>query len=137
MTSEKKKWPVITVDQWERAGTRLYGDDKLQWQFKCSVCGHVQIPEDFRQYNTGNLPPDIAYQCCIGRFMPDDTVRDAFNGKGKGPCDYSLGGLFRIPGVEILTPDGEPHYAFAFADPIPEDILNDSKMQNVQVCEDR
>lgn len=37
---------------------------------------------------------------CIGRWCKG-KVRNAFSSEGKGPCDYSGGGLFRLNPVEV------------------------------------
>src|SRR5215831_13752339 len=40
----------LSLEDWEREGNERFGPDKLQWRFQCPNCGHVQTPEDFRQY---------------------------------------------------------------------------------------
>jgi len=94
---------VISQEEWEAEGEKLFGPDKIQWKFVCPNCGNVQCSEDFRKYKDVGATPSDAYFNCIGRFMGPDV---GTLGDGKSPCDYSLGGLFILSKIVIRTPYG-------------------------------
>ncbi len=94
----------ITKQEWLDEGERLFGADMWCWQFVCPSCGHVQSPEDFRQYKDQGATPDDARFNCIGRFNGHIHV-DAFGGPGSGPCNYTSGGLLNISPVRVTDRD--------------------------------
>lgn len=109
---EKDNADEITVEEWEAIGKRLYGEDKMKWAFKCPNCGHKQTVEDFRPFKDKGAQPDTALFSCIGRWMPSEGTL----GNKKQPCNYTLGGLFKLSSRVVVTPDGKRFGAFMFAD---------------------
>ena len=79
------------------------------YRFRCPVCGNIATPQDFKAIGAD---PEKAAQECIGRHMPDS--RDAFGGKGVGPCNYAAYGLLRLG--EFVTIDGEKVPVFPIAE---------------------
>lgn len=95
-----------TVDEHMALGKQLYGDDMYAWRFKCPCCGHVASTQD---YKDAGAPEGAVGFSCIGRWA--GMKREAFGGKGPGPCNYAGGGLFSVGPVKI----GNDTY-FDFAD---------------------
>lgn len=99
----------MTKKEWEAEGERRFGDNKLEWKFKCPACGHVISVKDYKDAGAPNGA--IAFSC-IGRYL-DAEPREAFvakKDKGKSPCNYAGGGLVGLNSVEV---DGENYFEFA------------------------
>jgi hypothetical protein len=96
----------MTKDEWETKGQKRFGPDKMQWKFICPCCGHIASVAEWQAI--GAAVGEVAFSC-IGRHM--DKPREALGGKGKGPCNYAGGGLFKLNPVSV---DG--HQVFAFAE---------------------
>jgi hypothetical protein len=94
----------MTRDEWLAKASELFGNDMMKWSFVCPSCGHVASVQDYK--NAGAPSSAIAFSC-VGRWM--DEKHEAFQ-KGKGPCNYSGGGLFAINPVEV---DGDRYFDFA------------------------
>jgi predicted RNA-binding Zn-ribbon protein involved in translation (DUF1610 family) len=107
----------MSFEEWESLGKKLYGDDKRQWKFKCPSCGHVQSPEDFRKYKEKGAFPSDAYYNCLGRYDP--TSEGTIFKKGQ-PCNYTLGGLFKLSSRVVVDGD-KRHAVFLFADEVTSD----------------
>jgi|ERR1700722_3280725 len=109
---------TITEAEWNQAGERLFGPDRMTWRFACPICGNVATPEDFRPYQDQGATPDRALCECIGRYMPREKVRQAFGERADvpKPCDYAGYGLIRVSPVGIVRDDGAVTHCFAFAD---------------------
>jgi len=106
----------VLLEVWQAEARQRFGDDAARWKFQCPACGHVQQPEDFRQFPNAK-PEDAAFNC-IGRFLPTAERRDAFGSQTtpKSPCNYTLGGLFRLVSTVVVDPDGGEYQVFEFAD---------------------
>lgn len=110
------EYEPMTENEWLEKGKSLFGDDFLQWKFKCPICGNIQKPEDFKHFKNNGATPDSARSECIGRYMPKEKVTTAFgnkNKKVKSPCDYASYGLLRF-GHKITLNNGEETFAFPF-----------------------
>lgn len=101
----------ITEKEWRAEGEALFGSDLMNWKFVCPVCGHIASRAD---WHAAGAPSNATGFSCVGRWT--EAKRGAFEGKGKGPCNYAGGGLFRLNPVSV-TPDfgGEPIAMFEFA----------------------
>lgn len=97
----QKTMSVMSPEEWECLGKKLYGDDKSKWRFRCVKCGHVQTAQDFR--DIGVDPNGVLYFSCIGRWLKDVG------------CDWTLGGLLTIHEREI-TDGVKSTPVFLFAD---------------------
>jgi hypothetical protein len=100
----------MTLEEWEKLGTEKFGPDKMQWKFKCPVCGHVASAQD---YKDAGAPEEAAAFACVGRYLPEK--RRAFNETGKketikSPCDYKGDGYIRLNPLRV-----EDEYYFDFA----------------------
>jgi hypothetical protein len=108
----------MTQAEWKAEAAKRFGNDSSKWKFVCPSCGHIASVEDWKK--AGAEEGAIAFSC-VGRW-DGHMHQDAFpKKKGKGPCNYAGGGLFRINPVEVIEPNGYKHHVFAFAeaDPVP------------------
>lgn len=108
---------TVTLEEFEAEATARFGDDPLDWKFVCPGCDHVASARDYKK---ANAPEGAIGFSCIGRYL--DTCRDWLTEKGKGPCNYTNGGLFKIntvtiekdgiryPVFELGPPDKENHH---------------------------
>lgn len=101
----------MTQKEWEAEGERRFGPDRWKWRFVCPVCGYVATPEKWKE--VGASSGEAAYSC-IGRHTAH--AKEAFRGnpKGRGPCTYAGGGLFRLNPVEVVHENGTSSFLFAF-----------------------
>ena len=91
-------------------GMRLFGEDRKKWKFTCCNCGNTQSIEDFEKIGiSASEAGGYVYFSCIGRFIPDS--KGTMSNQIK-PCNYTVGGLFNLAKVCIVTPDGEKHPMF-------------------------
>jgi len=85
--------------------------------FRCPMCGTIQSPHDLIQAGAGKTFDEVERFVgfsCVGRFTGAGTPRNKPDGK---PCDWSLGGFFRLHKLEVETPDGKRHPRFEPASP--------------------
>jgi hypothetical protein len=101
---------TMTLDEWQTEGRKRFGDDEMQWKFKCPACGYVASVADYKAAKAGG---GVAFSC-IGRWV--GAAREAFGGKGRGPCNYAGGGLFGLNPVHVEKPDGTSLNVFEFAE---------------------
>ena len=83
--------PSSSVEMTEREfmdqAAERFGPDAMGWKFVCPACGHIQSARD---YKTAGAPESAVAFSCVGRWLP--KAREAFGGKGPGPCNYAGGG---------------------------------------------
>jgi hypothetical protein len=84
---------------------------------KCPMCGTIQSAADLIAAGAG---PDfdavekyLAFSC-VGRFTNAGSPRKVPDGK---PCNWTLGGLFSLHKLEVVTPDGKKYPRFELASP--------------------
>ena len=106
-----------TLTEWRAKATELFGEDCMKWKFACPICEHVASVQDWKD---AGAPVQSAAFSCVGRWVganPTTAKGDIGpNGiEGKGPCDYSGGGLFQLNPIVVVDPDGQEMKVFAFA----------------------
>lgn len=94
---------VFTINDWKFIGHVKYGDDLLDWKFKCPACGNVQT---MRQFKEAGVDPNLAYLNCASRH----------NLGGKKECKWTIGGLLKVGGIYVIDEDFVPKLIFDFAD---------------------
>lgn len=109
---DASKSRTITHAEWTAEAKALYGDNAMEWRFVCPVCEHVAAVKDWRE---ADAPEGAIAFSCVGRYV-GGKVRNAFEGTGKGPCNYAGGGLFRLNPVIVTGGPGADHHVFEFAD---------------------
>lgn len=102
-------YTIITKEDWEKEGERLFGPDKMKWRFVCPACGNVASVGDYERYKEQGAKPDSATNNCIGRY---DGHLDVKMGSAR-PCNYAGYGLFDLCPVRVFD-NGEEIRCFAF-----------------------
>lgn len=90
------------------------GVSREQYKFICPHCKTIQCAQDLIDAGAGKTFDEVKKYLafsCVGRFTKD-----------KG-CNWTLGGLFQIHELEVITPDGEHHPWF---EPVEEKSLDGS-----------
>lgn len=101
-------YPVLLYKDWVARGKELYGPNKLDWQFVCPACGHVQT---LREFHEVGIDPDYGVYKCASRF-----------GLGGSPtCMCTTGGHLRLGGCYVINQNYIPQLIFAFAADKPAD----------------
>lgn len=106
----------ITVDQFH-AELKAQGVERRDLAFKCPMCGTVQSARDLIAAGAGKdfdeVEKYLAFSC-VGRWTGAPGPRMHPDGK---PCDWTLGGLFSMHRLEVVTEDGKAHPRFEPASP--------------------
>ena len=109
---------TITHAEWVAEAKAKYGNNMLDWVFKCPSCGHITKGQDWRDLNADE---DYATSC-IGRSTTPPSKNHI--GSKVGPCNYAGYGLFQLNPVTITNcpatdkekyPDGVTIKSFEFA----------------------
>jgi hypothetical protein len=100
-----------SLEEWRNEATKLFGENVLDWKFKCPACGHVASIGDFKEH--GGDPND-AYQKCIGRVNGEGTKNQTDLGDG---CNWAAFGLFGTAGKgrTVISEAGNEVEVFDFA----------------------
>lgn len=84
----------------------------------CPVCGTIQCAADLISAGIGatfdEVEPYLGFSC-VGRFT-GAGAHEPGTPPGKG-CNYTLGGLFKLHTLEVVTEDGVHHPRFEPATP--------------------
>lgn len=114
----------ITLDEFVMR-LQAQGVPQEHCAFRCVHCGHIQSAVSLVRY----LPPEdagnAAYSACEGRFNK------------KVGCDWTLGGLFQIHKLEVLSNEGTIVPVFEPASPEEAQALmakNLGTMRKCRVC---
>jgi hypothetical protein len=99
----------MDVVAWRAEAVKRFGPDPMGWRFVCPVCKYVASVADWK--TAGASEGEVAFSC-VGRHLGG---RRAFEERGKGPCDYTGGGLFRLNPQPVTAEDGTTHNLFDFA----------------------
>lgn len=102
----------VSMDDWQKEGTRRFGGDFMAWKFVCPSCGHVATPQDWDDLGA---PRSMVAYACVGNWM---AVAAPVGTLSKGPCIYQ-GHINRENPMHVVTEDGTTYEMFAFADPDP------------------
>ena len=107
----------MTLDEF-KAALRGQGVHSIEdWAFICPRCECIQSARDYIAAGAGATFDEVERYLgfsCVGRFSGAPSARKEPDGK---PCNWTLGGLFRIHRLEVVTPDGERHPRFEPATP--------------------
>lgn len=100
---------------WRKEAVRRFGPDPMGWRFVCPCCEHKATVAD---YKAAGAPTGAVAFSCVGRWLgAKAAARDAFGGKGPGPCNYTGGGLINLNPIKVMLDKGGEMFAFAFAEP--------------------
>lgn len=117
MNNERRK---ITLEDFHEE-IRKQGVGREDFAFVCPSCGTVQsarlLINEGAGKNFEEVEDYISFSC-VGRF------RNAKREDGK-ECKWTLGGLFQIHTLTVITPDGDEHPCFEVATPEQAKALRD------------
>lgn len=99
----------MSQENWLNLGKKIYGENLLNYKFKCPSCGRIASGEEYK--NAGAKPKDMC-QCCISRFLKDSD------------CRWAAFGLFDICKIRVITPKGEEIPVFEYAGLSEEDYIS-------------
>ena len=107
-TETQNEMITMTLEDFLKEASKRFGSDARKWKFKCPHCETIQSAEDFALLDEfkdtkEDIDSYVGFSC-IGRF-----------GSPKG-CNWTLGGLFQIHRLEIVTEDGKKHPRFELAE---------------------
>jgi hypothetical protein len=114
MSTATTKHRKLTQAELVAEATERFGNDPMNWAFRCPSCGDEATGADFRDALEKHpserkgqpvTASDLLGQECIGRTLGPD---------GRG-CNWAAYGLFRGP-WEIVMPDGHSAWGFPLAD---------------------
>lgn len=83
----------------------------------CPVCKTVQSSRCLIKAGAGKSFEEVERYLgfsCVGRFTGAGSPRKKPDGQ---PCNWTLGGLFRLHELEVETPEGRKHEHFELATP--------------------
>lgn len=94
---------IWTLEEFREA-IKSQGKDRIEdVTFQCPRCKTLQTAQDLIDVGAGidmnEVEKFLAFSC-VGRWTDE-----------KG-CNWTLGGLFKIHELEVVTPDGEHHPRF-------------------------
>ncbi len=96
-----------------RETLKAQGVPREHYAFRCPICSTIQSGEDLIAAGAGaDFEAVQSYLgfSCIGRFTKvGGHVKGTPPGKG---CNWTLGGLFRMHELEVITEDGKHHPHF-------------------------
>lgn len=107
---------TMTLDEY-KAAVKAQGVPHEHIAMKCPMCGVIQSGADLISAGAGSdfdeVEKYLAFSC-VGRFTGAESPRKKPDGK---PCNWTLGGLFSLHKLEVVTPDGKKHPRFELATP--------------------
>lgn len=83
--------------------------------FVCPMCRTVQSATSLMKAGAGQSMQEVEKYLgfsCVGRFLDAPAPRKEPDGN---PCNWTLGGVFRLHKLEIVDPDGKHHPYFEIA----------------------
>lgn len=96
---------------------KAQGVPGIHLAFICPMCQCVQSMDSLIKAGAGATETDVERYVgfsCVGRWTGADGPRKKPDGK---PCDWTLGGLFSLHQLEVVTEDGKTHRHFEVASP--------------------
>lgn len=92
------------------------------YAYRCVKCGHIQSAASLIRYTNAERAGNLAYYSCEGRF------------NGEVGCDWTLGGLFRIHTLVVVTEEGNTVPVFEPATPEEAQSLMPKTIGNISKC---
>lgn len=108
---------TLTLDEF-RAELKAQGVEREDYAFKCPMCGTIQSGRMLINAGAGadfDAINGMVGFSCVGRFTRK-TSPSIEKGKNHG-CNWTLGGLFQMHTLEVITPDDVHHPHFEPASP--------------------
>lgn len=108
---------TMTLDEFREALRAQGVPAPEDYAFVCPRCRCIESARDYIAAGAGATFDEVERYLgfsCVGRFIGATSPRKEPDGK---PCDWTLGGLFSLHRLEVLTPDGKRHPCFEPATP--------------------
>ncbi len=106
----------MTLEEF-RAAVHAQGVPKEHCAFKCPRCETIQSASDLVAAGAGPdfdaVEKHLGFSC-VGRFTGAGSPRRQPDGQ---PCNWTLGGLFQMHHLIVVTEDGKEHPHFVPASP--------------------
>jgi hypothetical protein len=106
----------MTLDEYKVA-VKAQGVPHEHIAVRCPMCDTIQSGVDLIAAGAGadfdTVERYLAFSC-VGRFTGSGSPRKTPDGL---PCNWTLGGLFALHKLEVVTPDGRKHPRFELATP--------------------
>lgn len=123
----------ITLEAFKNE-VKAQGVERIDVAVICPLCDTPQSMRALIAAGAGATEADVEKFIgfsCIGRFTGAGSGFAKDHPKGKG-CDYTLGGLFKLPRLMVLLPDGEKFPHFEIAPKEQAEALRQSLMAGAQ-----
>lgn len=104
---------TISLDEFIEAGTRRYGECRLNWKFICPSCGIITLGSDWMMDPASRFGAGFS---CIGNWRTNPKRAFTHGTYGHGPCDYVGGGSLSFNPIKVVLPDGSIMAMMDFAD---------------------
>jgi hypothetical protein len=98
-----------TEKEWKKIITERFGEDILDWKFRCPACGKITSGKEFKE---AEAEANDIFQKCIGNFTGQGEPDPGNNQNG---CNWKAYGLFKLGDV-VITDDGKEIDVFPIAD---------------------
>lgn len=112
---------TVTLDEY-RSALKAQGVPRDHMAWRCPMCSTVQSAADLITAGAGadfDAVEGYLGFSCVGRYTGAGSPSQ-MKGQGKG-CNWTLGGLFQMHELEVVTEDGRRHPLFEPA--CPEEAL--------------
>ncbi|WOD12758.1 VVA0879 family protein [Pseudomonas sp. NyZ704] len=96
-----------------RSAAREQSPSAVDVVYKCPRCGTLQTSNDLIAAGAGEDYESVSKYIgfsCVGRFTGKGGPSQE-KGKNHG-CNWTLGGMFQMHELEVVTPDGKRHPLF-------------------------
>jgi hypothetical protein len=107
---------TMTLDEFH-AACKAQVSRREDLAFVCPMCGTVQSSVDLIAAGAGadfDAVEKYLGFSCVGRFTGKGSPRKEPDGEA---CNWTLGGLFLVHKLEVITEDGKHHPTFELATP--------------------
>jgi len=108
---------TMTVEEFHAAVKGQGVLSREDFAFVCPMCATVQSANDLIAAGAGKSFEEVERYLafsCFGRWTGAGAPRNKPDG---GPCNWTLGGLFSLHKLEVVTPEGEQYPCFEIASP--------------------
>ena len=108
---------TMTLDEFHLALKAQAVKSSEDYAVVCPMCKTVQSARDLIAAGAGKNMDEVEKYLgfsCVGRFTGASSPRKNPDGL---PCNWTLGGLFSLHKLEVITPDGKTHPRFEVASP--------------------
>lgn len=117
---------TMTLDEY-CAAIKAQGVPHEHAAFRCPMCNTIQSADDLIRAGAGSNFEEVERYLgfsCVGRFTGAGSPRKK---PDYSPCNWTLGGLFQMHKLEVVTDDGKKHPRFVPASPSDAQVYMELK----------